>query len=132
MAITTKRVYLSHDVNDQYAPVGHAQPTTPSAIGTVDVRRKSQVFAVVASASVNVNKVTAFDDLIGTELVTLIDAYIAAVAPGLGIDTTTHTVQYNARVESVIRGVNGLPNDELLPAANDSFLIACDLQVANC
>lgn len=129
MAITTKRVYLSHDVDENFAPAGHSQPTTPSAIGTVSVR-EVVTLSITASTDVNSNKVTAFDALIGTSLVSAIDTAVEATgADGFNQDVT-QTVQYNAKVLSVERGTNGLDNDILLPAANDAFRITVDLSIA--
>lgn len=130
MAFSTKRIYLSHDVAENFAPSGHGINTTPSSIGTESVREVTTV-TVTASTDVNSNKVTAFDALIGTSAISAIDTIIAGTgATGFGIDTTGNTVSYNAKVLNVTRGVNGLPNDILLPAANDSFRITVDLSIA--
>jgi hypothetical protein len=75
--------------------------------------------------------VTAFDALIGTSAISAIDTAIAGTgADGFGVDTTTNTVSYNAKVLSVARGINGLANDVLLPAANDAFRIVVKLEIA--
>ena len=130
MAITTKRVYLSNFVDENFAPVGHTQPTTPSAIATESLREKVTL-SIAASTDVNSNKVTAFNALIGTSLVSAVDAVLVATgADGFGIDTTTNTVEYNAKVLTVERGINGLANDILLPAANDEFRVTVDLSIA--
>ena len=129
MAFSTKRVYLSAGVNAAFSDVAHSQPTTPTgSLGDVDVREQVTL-EITASTDVNSNKVTAFNALIGTSIVSAVDAFIAASSPGLGVDTTTHTVSYNAQVVNITRGTNGLKSDILLPAANDAFKITVDLRV---
>jgi len=129
MALSTKTVYLNAKVNSDYAPAGHATALVPSSLGTVDVTENID-FSLTASGIVNSNKVTAFAAL-EAALIVAIDAYIAAVDPGLGIDLTTNTVSYNAQVNNITRGTNGLSNDELLPAANDAFIVRTNLRVYN-
>ena len=128
MAITTQNPYLDNAVIEDFAPAGHTVATTAAVIGDVDVSVRGYNFEVTASASAGAAKAAAFDDLIDTELVAVIDAYIAAVAPGLGINTTTHTVQYNARVRNITRGDEA--NDILLSDANVNYIIKVDLEVA--
>ncbi len=130
MALGTKRVYLSSGVNTDFAPAGHTQPLTPSSLGDEDINRQV-TFNITASTDVNANKVTAFDALIGTSLVSAIDAFLDAVLRDLPQTLPTHTVSYNAQVLSVKRGVNGLTNDILLTAATDKFVIIVKLQVYN-
>ena len=132
MAITTQRVYLEHDVDADFAPAGHAVPTTSSSIGTIADEKKGVQFSITASTDVNANKVTAFDALILTSLVAAIDAWIAATGgtpEGLGV-AITNTVQYNYRITEVKRGINGLDNDILLTAATDAFVITGDFEYA--
>ncbi len=100
------------------------------SLGDVDVEKR-HTFAIAAFGVVNANKQTAIETLLNTQLVAAIDAFIAAVAPGLGINTSTHTVQYNAQVSKITRGANGLTNDALLDAGSDSFQVTLALQVHN-
>lgn len=126
MAITSQNIYLDHPVANNFAPSGHGVDLTPGSIGTVDNTVFGVDFEVLATASAGANKVTAFDDLLNTELVAVIDAYLAANAPGQGLDLTANDVQYNARVRSITRG--SLANDILLSDANVNFVIKVDLE----
>lgn len=127
MAITTTRIYLDSKVVEELAPSGHGVNTEPASIGTIDDTVVGYDFEVVASASAGANKITAFDDLLNTELVTVINAYLTATNPGLSLNTA-NTIQYNAKVRSITRG--STDNDILLSDANVNFVIKCDLELA--
>jgi len=131
MAITTQQVYLANDINNDFAPDGHAVPLVPASIGTLAAGRDREIEFSITATDRNANKVTAFDALILTSLVAAIDAWIAATGgtpEGLGIDLT-NTVQYNARVQKILGGA-GPTNHILLSAATDVFRITVAFQYA--
>lgn len=126
MAITTKRVYLNASkIGAALIPDGHTAETSPATIGTVNISTVKE-FPIDASDVVNATKATAFDTLIKTELVSAIDAHIAAVG-GLNMDIT-NTVQYNAEVIRIALG--SLADDIYLPDANKSIVVTVRLNVA--
>ncbi len=126
MALATKRVYIdSTKLAAAKIPSGHSVNTTESGLGTPDIT-EDESFSVTASDSVASTAAAGFDDLLKTELVTLIDAFISA-ATGYGIDLTARTVSYNARVKDITYGSDG--TDIYLTSTLVSFVITIELRI---
>lgn len=101
MALLTKRVWIDGSkVSSALIPSGHSVSTSAASLGTVDLVETVD-FTIDAADFVAATKVAGFNDLLNTELVADIDAYITAVNPGFGINTTANTVSYNARVTGI-------------------------------
>ncbi|MEQ8581209.1 MAG: hypothetical protein RIC30_09380 [Marinoscillum sp.] len=126
MAINTKNVYLDRNLDPGSVPSGHTVGSTAAAIGTAKIT-ETVTFGIACSASVNANKATAFDDLVKTELVAAIDAYITA-ASGLNMNPA-NTIDYNARVVSIALGT--ADTDMYLPDATKQFMVTVVLSVAS-
>ena len=103
MALSTKQVYLdTTKLPASKIPVGHSVPIVEASLGTPDIT-ENLTFNLLASDSVAATAVAGFDDLLSTELVADIDAFIAANT-GLGVNISAHTVSYNARVTDIKYG----------------------------
>jgi len=125
MALATKQVYIdSTKLPAAKIPSGHSVNTSEASLGTPDIT-EDESFSVTASDSVAATAAAGFDDLLKTELVTLIDAFIAA-ASGYGIDLTNRTVSYNARVTNITYGSG---TDIYLTSTLVSFVISVELRI---
>ena len=125
MALSTKQVYFdSTQLNADKIPAGHSVNTAEASLGTPDIT-ESYTFDLLASASVAATAAAGFDDLLKTELVADIDAFIAANS-GLGVDITTHTVSYNARVTDIKYGEG---TDIYLTSTLVDFKVSFELRV---
>jgi len=125
MALSTKTVYI--DVTQLPAakiPAGHGVAVAESALGTADIT-ELYTWDLLASDSVAATDVAGFNDLLNTELVADIDAFISA-STGLGIDISTHTVSYNARVTNINYGAG---TDIYLTSTLVSFAVSFELRV---
>lgn len=126
MALATKQVYIdSTKLSVNKIPSGHTVNEAEASLGTPDIT-ETMTFSVTASDSVAATAAAGFDDLLKTELVTLIDAFISA-ATGFGIDLTARTVSYNARVTGIAYGSVG--TDIYLTSTLVSFVISIELRV---
>lgn len=125
MALSTKKVYIDGTkLNADKIPTGHGVAIVESSLGTSDIT-ESYTWDLLASASVAATAVAGFDDLLNTELVADIDAFIAANS-GLGVDITTHTVSYNARVTDIKYGTG---TDIYLTSTLVNFKVTFELRV---
>ena len=126
MALATKRVYIdTTKLNPAKIPSGHGVQESPASLGTEDIT-ETYSWSLTASDSVAATAVAGFDDLLNTELVSDIDAFISA-ATGLGIDLTARTVSYNARVTNISYGEAG--TDIYLTSTLVSFVVSFELKV---
>jgi hypothetical protein len=125
MAFGTKNVWVSRDAKD-LQPTGSVIPTTRADIGNLDIKRQNlKINSILASASANANKVTAFDDLLNTEVVAFLDNLIDV---DMAVDVAGQTVDYNFNVTKISRGLEA--NDFLLDEATDVFVVEGQLEVA--
>lgn len=125
MALGTKKIYIDPVVFPTYKiPSGHGVSTSESALGTPALT-EDFIFEIAAFDVVAATDIAGFDDLLNVELLADIDAYIAA-ATGLGIDVSTHGVDYNARVIDVQLGEGA---DIYLNTANINFKVRLQLRV---
>lgn len=125
MGFGTKRVYIdTNSLNNAKIPSGHSVQTSAASLGTEDIT-ESLSFSIAASDAVAATAAAGFDDLLNTELVALIDAYIAA-STGFGIDTSSHTVDYNAKVTNITYGSG---TDIYLTSPNVNFTVNVELKV---
>ena len=126
MALSTTTIYIdSNKLLAAKIPSGHTVATSESSLGTEDIK-ESYSWNLAASDSVAATAGAGFDDLLKTELKADIDAFIAANT-GLGIDITTHTVSYNARVTDIKYGENA--SDMYKTSANVNFVVSFELRV---
>lgn len=126
MAFSTKQVYLdTAKFSAAKIPSGHSVNTAEAALGTPDITEE-YTWNLLASDSVAATAAAGFDDLLKTELAADIDAFIAA-STGLGVNTTAHTVSYNARVKDVKYGANA--TDMYLTSTLVSFQVTFELRV---
>lgn len=125
MALSTKKVYIdSTKLPAAKIPTGHGVATAESSLGTPDIT-ETYTWDLLASASVAATAIAGFDDLLNTELVADIDAFIAANT-GLGVDITTHTVSYNAKVTDIKYGSG---TDIYLTSTLVNFEVTFELRV---
>ena len=125
MALATKKVYIdTTKLNADKIPTGHGVAIVESSLGTPDIT-ESYTFDLLASESVAATAVAGFDDLLNTELVADIDAFVTA-ASGLGIDLTARTVSYNARVTDIKYGSG---TDIYLTSTLVDFKVSFELRV---
>lgn len=125
MALSTKKVYIdTNKLNADKIPTGHSVAIVESSLGTPDITER-YTFNLLASESVAATAVAGFDALLNTELVADIDAFIAANS-GLGVDITSHTVSYNARVTDIKYGSG---TDIYLTSTLVSFAVSFELRV---
>ena len=100
MAFGTKQIWVpANSQAGRLQPTGSTIPNTPDA-QTVTIQNQELSFNVTASASAAATELATYDDLLGTELVTAVDAHIGTT---MGIDTTGNTVDYNFKVTSINR-----------------------------
>lgn len=126
MAFSTKRVYIdTNELNAAKIPSGHSVSTAAASLGTPQIT-ETLTFNITASDAVDSTAAAGFDDLLDTELLADIDAYIAA-SSGFGVDTSSHTVSYNAKVTNIVYGAN--TTDMYLTSANVSFVVTVELRV---
>ncbi len=127
MALGTKRVYIdTSKLSAAKIPTGHGVQTAAASLGTEDIT-ESYSWSLTASDSVGATSVIGFDDLLNTELVADIDAFIAA-STGLGINTTANTVDYNARVTKIVYGAT--PGTDMYKTSTlVSFVVSFELKV---
>lgn len=104
MALVTKTVYIDTAKFDstKIPASGGTVPTAPSVLGTPDIT-ETYLWDILVSRSADTTQAAGYNDLFNTELKADIDAFIAANT-GLGIDTLTRNVSYNARVTGVTYG----------------------------
>lgn len=119
---TDTRVYINTN-KVKNSPAGHTIPTAAIEIGDADIEEE-ETFQFTAGTYANADEATAFDALIAA-LETAIEALIETT---WGVDTTTKTVDYNAEVISITRGL--APDAIFLAEANDVFIIKVNLSIA--
>lgn len=124
MAITTQRVYVAENAA-ALAPSGSTIPTTRTDIGTVTVPGHRVQFTAAVSGSAAASASAGFNDLLGTDLLTVIDNHITNV---IHIDVVGHTVQYNYRVTDVTRG--SADEDRFVNDATAQYVITGELEIA--
>ena len=125
MALSTKKVYIdSTKLNADKIPTGHSVAVAESSLGTPDIT-ETYTWDLLASDSVAATAAAGFDDLLNTELLADIDAFIAANT-GLGVDITTHTVSYNAKVTGITYGEG---DDIYITSTLVSFKVTFELRV---
>jgi len=106
-------------------PAGHSVATTVSSLGGTGAITELYTWDLLASDSVAATETAGFDDLLNTELVADIDAFISA-STGLGIDIASHLVWYNARVTNINYGAG---TDIYLASTHVQFKVSFELKV---
>jgi hypothetical protein len=125
MALSTKQVYIdTTKLSGTKIPTGHGVAIAEAALGTPDITETFE-WDLLASDSVAATAILGFNDLLNTELVADIDAFIAANT-GLGINITAHTVSYNAKVTDIKYGDG---TDIYLTSTLVSFKVSFELRV---
>lgn len=125
MVLATKKVYIDTiSLDTAKIPIGHGVAIVESSLGIPDIK-ESYTWDLAASDSVAGTAVAGFDDLLNTELVSDIDAFLTA-ATGLGIDLTARTVSYNARVTDIKYGSG---TDIYLTSTLVDFKVSFELRI---
>ena len=126
MAITTKEVYYDSE-KVLNAPAGNAIPTAAVAdLSAASISERVDV-EVAVTGNTNANPITAFDAILNALIKAVLDAKMAAISPGYGLDLT-NTVQYQAKVVAIKRNATaGAVTDIFLVEASVKFIVTVDL-----
>ncbi len=128
MGIVGKDVY--YDANKVLnAPVGNAIPIAKTLdLSGASISEVIDV-EVAASANTDADPIVAFDAILNSLIKVQLDALMAAVSPGYGLDLT-NTVDYQAKVVSVKRNKTAPSvTDIYLIEASVSFIIKIELLI---